>query len=72
MAVHVFIIVLFFSTGMLCTLAGIFGWKWFIESKNAAAVVKMFGTKAARAVYCAMGLLLIAMSVVIASSVGLF
>ena len=71
MAVHIFIIILFAAVGTLCILAGALGWQWFLTSRNAATLVRLVGIKAARAVYCLLGLMLVAMSLVIASSVGL-
>ena len=71
MWVHVFIIILVAAVGILCLLAGACGWQWFLASRNAATLVRLLGVKAARAVYCLLGLMLVAMSLVVATSVGL-
>lgn len=71
MAVHIFIIILFAAVGLLCILAGAFGWKWFMDARNASFVVRLLGVRFARVAYCIMGLLLVVMAVVIARSVGL-
>lgn len=71
MGVHIFTIILFFVVGFFCVLVGLFGWKWFLQSRNASMMLRLFGPKLVRVVYGVIGLSLIAMSIVISRSVGL-
>lgn len=54
--------IIFFAGGIIAFLASVLNWKWFLQSKNAEILIKLFGYKISRFIYAILGIILLLLS----------
>lgn len=61
-AAKIIIKIIFFAGGIIAFLASVLNWKWFLQSKNAEILIKIFGYKISRFIYAILGIILLLLS----------